>query len=89
MKHGQLKGTTWVKHEDEKDILRMGGGSWTINLDELPKSVTDLEYWTGSDLYMISLADAHAHGFIRIMAGERKLVVPLKRWTLREEVIDI
>lgn len=88
MTHGQLKGDTWVKHEKEKDILRMGGGSWTINLDELPIGAMNVEYWTGSDVYTISLPDAHEHGFIRVMGGERKLIVPLKHWTLREEVID-
>lgn len=89
MSHGQLKGTTWIKHEKSKDILRMGGGSWTINLDELPVGTKDVEYWTGDTVYTISLADAHDHGFIRIMGGERKLIVPLKWWTKREEVIDV
>lgn len=90
MSHGQLKGSTWVKHEKEKDKLRMGGGSWTINLDELPIGATAVEYWTdGGDMYTISLSHAHDHGFIRIMGGERKLIVPLKWWTLREEVIDV
>lgn len=89
MSHGQLHGTTWIKHELKKDILRMGGGSWTINFDELPIGAEKVEYWVGSDVYTIDLAHAHDHGFIKVMGGERKLIVPLKWWTLKEEVIDV
>lgn len=88
-KHGQLLGETWVKHENTKDILRMGGGSWTINLDELPVGTAEIEYWAEDTVYSISLRDAHDKGFIRIMGGERKLIVPLKHWTKRDEVIDV
>lgn len=88
-KHGTMRGTTWVKNEDTKNMLRMGGGSWTINLDEIPSGALDIEYWTERTVYTISVKDAHSYGFIRILGGETKLVVPLGKWTKREEVIDV
>lgn len=80
MKHGNLDGSTLVKKEKEKDQLRMGGGSWSINLDELPETVLMIAYHTEDYQYLISRGDAFAHGFERTLGGERKLIVPLKHW---------
>ena len=33
--HGLVDGDIYIKKESEKDKLRMSGGAWTINLDEI------------------------------------------------------
>lgn len=85
MKHGTLKDNVWVKKEQEINRLRLGGGSWSINLDELPESAFVIKYETAVDTYRITRAQAFDHGFIRVLAGERKLVVPIKYWIKRSE----
>lgn len=80
MKYGTVEGSKLVKHEKESSKLRMGGGSWTINLDTLPEHVTDIEYVTDKATYRISRSEAFENGFVRILAGEKKLVVPLHFW---------
>ena len=80
MQHGQFSGNVYRKKENENMKLRMGGGSWSINLDEVPKAAEVVEYVTPQRTYQIRTEDAFAHGFIRILGGERKLIVPLKYW---------
>lgn len=77
---GVLKDGIYTKSEDEKQKLRMGGGSWSINLDELPAEATVIEYVTAIDRYTITKEDALRYGFMRMLGGEKKLVVPLSRW---------
>lgn len=60
----------------------MGGGSWSINLDEMNKEPSSIKYITELTTYTISYADARLRGFIRILGGEKKLVVPVKYWTV-------
>lgn len=86
--HGIFRNGIYTKKEDEKQILRMGGGSWTINLDDLPADVQVVEYITPVTTYCIRLEDAKKFGWIRLFAGERKLVVPLKYWQKEVLVID-
>lgn len=85
--HGKVQGTTYVKFEDKKNKLLIGGSSWTINLDELPKGIKTVEYWCGDNVYTISLKDALGNGFERLLGGEHKLIVPVKNWEYRDEVI--
>lgn len=78
---GILKDGIYTKREDEKNKLRMGDGSWSINLDELPsEGVRLIEYVTPLDNYVITREDAMKYGFTRMLGGEKKLVVPLKCW---------
>lgn len=77
---GTLKDGIYTKHEDEDQKLRMGGGSWSINLDELPEGTQVIEYITPKTSYVISKGDARRHGFVRVLGGEKKLIVPLKWW---------
>lgn len=85
---GNLNGSIYTKKEDEKQQLRLGGMSWTINLADLPKEATLIEYITPISRYVISREDAFAHGFIRNLGGEDKLIVPLKWWTEGTVAID-
>lgn len=78
---GVIKNGIYTKREDEKNKLRMGGGSWSINLDELPKDTQLIEYITPTDRYVVSMSNAVQYGFIRMLGGEKKLVVPLKHWS--------
>jgi len=78
---GTIVGNEYIKRESEKDKLRMGGGSWTINLGWLRPGVDKITYITLKDTYSISLKDAMLHGFKREFKGENKLVVPLEYWS--------
>lgn len=78
---GVLKDGIYTKREDEKNKLRMAGGSWSINLDELPsEGVRLIEYITPLTNYVITREDAMKFGFVRMLGGEKKLVVPLSCW---------
>lgn len=71
----------YIKHEDEKNKLRMGGGSWTINLKEVDLSTTPkIGFVTNKGVYRISAEKAIENGFERTLGGERKLVVPIEYW---------
>ena len=77
-----------VMHKKEKENakLRLGGGSWTINLDKLDqmKVLPDgFVYHTEKGEYSITYAEAFKRGFVKTMRGEQKLVVPLKCWKFR------
>lgn len=77
---GVLVDDCYTKKEDEANKLRMGGGSWSINLDELPDEAQTIVYKTPLRTYAIGRDDAFTHGFARNLGGENKLVVPLKFW---------
>ena len=78
--HSQVQNGILIKKEKEKDQLRMGGGSWSINLDELKTIPEAIHYITEKSTYKISYKDAMEHSFVRILGGERKLVVPINKW---------
>ncbi len=79
--HGQIEDRHYRKKEDESQKLRLGGGSWTINLDELKdKEIDEITLITKDYEYNISYTKAFSKGFIRVMQGENKLVVPIKHW---------
>ena len=77
---GYVSGKIYYKHEKEADKLRMGGGSWTINLSWIKMGVEEVCYITEIGEYRISFPDAVKFGFRRIFQGEEKLVVPCKNW---------
>lgn len=77
---GTFKDGVYTKKEDESQKLRMGGGSWSINLDELPVGTKIIEYITPFERYAISMEDAFKHGFTRMLGGEKKLIIPVKCW---------
>jgi hypothetical protein len=77
---GLLKDTTYIKKEDDRQQLKMGGGSWSINLADLPEEAHLIEYYTSSARYIISREKAFEYGFVKFLGGEEKLVVPLKQW---------
>ena len=70
----------FFKVEQEHNRLRMGGGSWTINLDILPEGIEKVSYITDQAQYTIDMAWAKEKGFERTFQDERKLVVPIKNW---------
>lgn len=78
--HGTLIDDCYTKKEDESNKLRLGGRSWSINLDELPEHAQTICYKTVLETYVIGRDDAFRHGFVRQLGGENKLVVPLKFW---------
>ncbi len=81
-KHGYLQDGIFVKHEKEKDRLRMAGGAWSINLKEMPQSTVSVRYVTEDKVYTIDVDKARKNGFIRVFMNEPKLVVPLKHWLI-------
>ena len=83
-----MQGKTFVKYEKEADKLRMGGGSWSINLDTLPADAEAIIYITETNKYYITLADAWTYGFSRTLGGEKKLIVPLKSWQRENETAN-
>ena len=81
--YGQIEDRHYRKKEDESQKLRLGGGSWTINLDELKdKEIDEITLITRFYEYNISYAKAFTNGFIRVLQGETKLVVPIKHWDI-------
>lgn len=81
--HGVIKDDNYVKFEDEKEMLRIADGSWTIKIKELTKDVRYIIYITDKARYGISRAKAEQNGFVRRLGNEEKLVVPLKFWTMK------
>lgn len=79
---GIFQNGNYIKHEDEANRLRMGGGSWTINLDWLTQPVERIIYITDKARYEITYVDALKYGFPRNFQGENKLVIPLKNWII-------
>lgn len=78
---GIIKDGVYRKLENEKQKLRIGGGSWTINMDEIfGRKIREIVYQTPKAIYSISLEMAIEKGFNRNLGGENKLVVPLKYW---------
>lgn len=74
-------GVCYVKREKEASRLRLGGGSWTINLARVEGfDVAWVNYLTEVAVYRIAWKDANFHGFERELGGEPKLVVPVKFW---------
>ena len=84
MSFGKIVGKSYIKNEDEKQRLRMGGGSWSIKLEEVGDLVEDIIYITNKGKYKIDRDVAVAKGFIRNMSTdgviESKLIVPIKHW---------
>ena len=84
---GFILNGVYNKNEDEKNQLRMGGGSWTINLTDLTGEVTLVRYYTGKGMYEIPFYDAVLNGFERTFVtndrSEKKLVVPIKFWKFK------
>ena len=78
---GKIIGKTYVKREKESSRLRIGGGSWTIKLDEIEGKEIDLiRFVTEVAIYEITTSEAVLRGFERYLGGERKLVVAVKHW---------
>ena len=78
------------KREDELNRLRIGGSSWTINLDEIDiVDVKEFIYSTDVAIYKITRTKALEHGFKAIFQGETKLVVPVKYWSIQRIKKDI
>ena len=88
MSYGKVVGNAYIKNEDEKQMLRMGGGSWSIKLDEIGDLVKEIVYITKKAKYRIDRETAIAKGFIRNMSTngvmEEKLVVPIKNWDVED-----
>lgn len=86
---GWIKDTVYHKNEKESGKLRIGGASWSINLEEIKGlPITSIEYHTSEADYKISYDDAHAKGFVRVFRGEPKLIVPLKAWNIKSKVVE-
>ena len=84
--HGLVDGDIYIKKESEKDKLRMSGGAWTINLDEINnQSIQNIVYFTEKNIYRITYKKAFDKGFVKQLAGELKLIVPLKHWRIEEK----
>lgn len=78
---GVLKNGVFTKTEKESGKLRMSGGSWSINLQDLDITRTDkIVYETESATYTISTTDALKYGWQMRLGGELKLVIPIKHW---------
>ena len=87
--HGTVSNGIYIKKESEKGKLRSFGkplGSWTINLDEVNnQNVENIVYFTDKFIYRISYKKAFSEGFVKTLAGELKLIVPIKHWRREEK----
>ena len=84
----------YIKNEDESQKLRMAGGGWSINLDELEgyesasrNEITDIHFETDKRVYKISYEKAKEKGWEMILGQlkEKKLVVPLLAWDIERK----
>jgi hypothetical protein len=86
--HGTVNDGIYIKKESEKGKLRNFGkplGSWTINLDEINnQDIERIVYFTEKYIYRISYKKAFDKGYVKTLAGELKLIVPVKEW-MRED----
>lgn len=82
-KRGFLEGDTYVKYEDEDNMLRIGGRSWSIKLADCDLSdpkIQNIRFETDNAIYRITKSKAACFGFERNFKGERKKVVPIRYW---------
>jgi len=81
---GYIKNRIYYKHEKESGKLRIGGGSWSINLDEVTLSDVDsFIYKTEYADYIIDRDLVLRKGFSRLFGGENKFVIPIKWWDVK------
>ena len=74
---GFIKNRIYTKLEDETGKLRIYGGAWSINLDDLgKKKINTIVYKTHKDVYSIDMKTAKHIGIKKNFKGENKLVVP-------------
>lgn len=78
----KVQGNTLVKYEKASSKLRMFGGSWTVKAELLTDKIEHIKYITSGKEYNISVDDAYEHGQWRVFQGEKKLIIPLKFWTV-------
>jgi hypothetical protein len=84
---GIVKDYVYYKNEKETGKLKMCGGAWSINLDEiLGVIIKKIVYVTSKSRYEISYDEAMERGFHKIFGGENKLVVPEKYWTTSQPI---
>ena len=87
--HGTVNNGIYIKKESEKGKLRSFGkplGSWTINLDEVNnEEIENIVYFTEKYIYRISYKKAFDKGYVKTLAGELKLIVPIKEWKREEK----
>jgi len=76
-------GDTLVKYEKETSRLRIGGGSWTVQIGWL-EGIEKIQYITAKATYTISKKKALEKGFGRLLGGEEKLVIPVKYWRIKQ-----
>jgi len=80
-KFGGVKDGVYTKHEKESGLLKMSGGSWTLNLDDIKDlKINKIVYVTDKHNYTIDYSKALEKGFTKNFLGENKLVIPLKNW---------
>ena len=84
--HGYVKENVYFKYENEDKKLRMGGGSWSINMGEVPATVDLVVYTTDLATYSIKMTEARKHGFIKSFQDEVKLIVPLEYWEVESAI---
>jgi len=83
----EIKDRKYIKHEKERAKIKFCTG-WSFNLEEIPiysikPQIDELVYVTEKNTYRISSEDAIAKGFVRVMGGEKKLVIPCKYWSTK------
>lgn len=82
---GYISNRVYYKHEKDSGLLRMSGGSWTINLDEIGnKDIDEFVYTTQTKEYRIDRKLAEEKGFKLMFKGENKMVIPIKNWKVKE-----
>ena len=64
--YGIVKGDTYYKREHERTKLKMSGGAWTINMEEVNDKVKNIVYKTDKGIYKIEYDKAVKKGFYRI-----------------------
>jgi len=89
MMHGTVDNGIYIKKESEKGKLRNFSkplGSWTINMDEISnKDIDRIVYFTERYIYRISYKKAFDKGYVKTLAGELKLIVPIKEWKVEDK----
>lgn len=79
---GTINNRVYHKYEKESSKLRMvSGGAWTINLDLVDLDKVDIIiYETTENIYRIKKSTINQFGFLNVLGGELKTIIPLCHW---------
>ena len=82
---GKIVDGVYEKFEYDRNQLRFCPG-WTLNLDELDgQEYNAVRLVTETKVYSISKIESDCYGFLRVMKGEKKWIIPMQYWKIESK----